>query len=106
MLQQLLDGARYELEILSGAMLTAELVARIGETSPAMICIAAVATGGQTQTRLSLQAIAGKVCPISRLPSVNEGDGGEDGDSILAVGADKIGITMIKARAGNPIVPN
>ena len=51
MLQQLLDGAKYELEILSGAMLTAEVVARIGETSPAMICIAAVAPGGQTQTR-------------------------------------------------------
>jgi hypothetical protein len=45
MFRQLLDCSKYEVEIMSDAMLTAEVVARIGEKSPAMICIAAVPPG-------------------------------------------------------------
>src|SRR5678816_4195647 len=51
MFRQLLDCTRYEVEIMSDTMLTAEVVAQIGEKSPAMICIAAVSPGGLAQTR-------------------------------------------------------
>jgi predicted PurR-regulated permease PerM len=41
MFRQLLDSTKYEVEIISNAVLTSEVVALIGEKSPAMICIAA-----------------------------------------------------------------
>ena len=97
MLQQMLDGAKYEFEILSGAMLTAEVVARIGETSPAMICIAAVAPGGQTQTRYLCKRLRARF-PNLKIAVGRWGMGSEDGDSILLAGADKVGITMIETR--------
>jgi predicted PurR-regulated permease PerM len=50
MFRQLLDSSRYEVEIMSDAMLTAEVVARI-EKGPAMICIAALPPGGLVQAR-------------------------------------------------------
>ena len=71
MFRQLLDGTRYEVEIMSDAMLTAEVVARIGEKSPAMICIAAVPPGGLAQTRYLCKRLRARF-PNPRLRS---GDG-------------------------------
>jgi len=97
MFRQVLDGTKYEVEIMSNAMLAAEVVARIGETSPAMICIAAVAPGGQTQTRYLCKRLRARF-PNLKIAVGRWGIGSEDGDSILAAGADKIGITMIETR--------
>ena len=51
MFRHLFDSTRYEVELMSDAVLSSEVVALIGEKSPAMICIAAVPPGGLAQTR-------------------------------------------------------
>ena len=51
MLRQLLDPARWEVEVLSLEMLSAELVALAGEKEPAVVCIGALPPGGLAHTR-------------------------------------------------------
>ena len=51
MLRQLLDPARWDVEVLSMDMLSAELVALAGEKEPAVVCIGALPPGGLAHTR-------------------------------------------------------
>jgi len=97
MFRQLLDGTKYEVEIMSDAMLTAEVVARIGEKNPAMICIAAVPPGGLSQTRYLCKRLRARF-PNLKIAVGRWGTGSEDSNSILLAGADKIGTTMIETR--------
>ena len=97
MFRQLLDSSRYEVEIMSDAMLTAEVVARIGEKSPAMICIAALPPGGLAQIRYLCKRLRARF-PDLKIAVGRWGIGGEDSDSILLAGADKVGTTMIETR--------
>jgi predicted PurR-regulated permease PerM len=95
MFRQLLDCTKYEVEIISDAMLTAEVVARIGEQSPAMICIAAVPPGGLAQTRYLCKRLRARF-PNLKIAVGRWGIGSEDSNSILLAGADKVGTTMIE----------
>jgi predicted PurR-regulated permease PerM len=97
MFRQLLDSTRYEVEIMSDAMLTAEVVARIGEKSPAMICIAAVPPGGLAQTRYLCKRLRARF-PDLKIAVGRWGTGSEDSNSILLAGADRVGTTMIETR--------
>jgi predicted PurR-regulated permease PerM len=97
MFRQLLDSSRYEVEIMSDAMLTAEVVARIGEKSPAVICIAAVPPGGLAQTRYLCKRMRARF-PNLKIAVGRWGTGGEDSNSILLAGADRVGTTMIETR--------
>ncbi|MEK6259967.1 MAG: AI-2E family transporter [Planctomycetota bacterium] len=51
MLQQLLDPARWEIEVTAPETLTSEIVARVAEDPPDMICIASLPPGGLAQAR-------------------------------------------------------
>ncbi len=51
MLQQLLDPARWEIEVTTPEMLTSEILARVAEDPPDMICIASLPPGGLAQAR-------------------------------------------------------
>src|SRR5215831_1250185 len=51
MLQQALDPQRFELEITKAALLTAEVLSLVEQTSPTLICIGLVPPGGFAQTR-------------------------------------------------------
>ena len=97
MLRQVLDGTKYEVEIVSDAMLTAEVVALIGEKSPAMICIAAVTPGGLAQTRYLCKRLRARF-PDLKIAVGRWGTGTEDSNSILLAGADKVGTTMVETR--------
>jgi predicted PurR-regulated permease PerM len=97
MFRQLLDSSRYEVEIMSDAMLTAEVVARIGEKSPAMICIAAVPPGGLAQTRYLCKRLRARF-PNLKIAVGRWGTGSEDSNTILLAGADRVGTTMIETR--------
>jgi len=97
MFRQLLDCTRYEVEIMSDAMLTAEVVAWIGEKSPAMICIAALPPGGLAQTRYLCKRLRARF-PNLKIAVGRWGIGTEDSNSILLAGADKVGTTMIETR--------
>lgn len=97
MFRQLLDSTRYEVEIMSDAMLTAEVVARIGEKGPAMICIAALPPGGLVQARYLCKRLRARF-PHLKIVVGRWGVGSEDSNSILIAGADRVGTTMIETR--------
>ena len=96
MLWKLLDGTKYEVEIMSDAMLTAEVVAVIGDKNPAVICISAVAPGGLAQTRHLCKRLRPRF-PDLKI-AVGRWGKTDDSDSILLAGADKIGTTIIETR--------
>ncbi len=98
MFRQLLDSTRYEVEIISDAMPTSEVVALIGEKSPAMICVASVPPGGLTQTRYLCKRLRARF-PNLKIAVGRWGTGGENSNNILlTAGADKVGTTMIETR--------
>ncbi len=97
MFRQLLDSTKYEVEIMSDAILTAEVVALIGEKNPAMICIAAVPPGGLAQTRYLCKRLRARF-PNIKIVVGRWGLGSEDSNSIRLAGADKVGTTMIETR--------
>ena len=51
MLRQLLAAKNCSMEVLSAAALAAEIIARVSEDNPALVCIAAVAPDGLAQVR-------------------------------------------------------
>jgi CheY-like chemotaxis protein len=97
MLRQLLEGTKYEVEIMTDAMLAGEVLARIGETSPAVICLAAVAPGGLAQTRYLCKRLRAGF-PNLKIAVGRWGVGSKDNDAILLAGADKVGTTTIETR--------
>jgi predicted PurR-regulated permease PerM len=97
MFRQLFDSTRYEVELMSDAVLSSEVVALIGEKSPAMICIAAVPPGGLAQTRYLCKRLRARF-PNLKIAVGRWGTGSEDSSSILIAGADKVGTTMIETR--------
>ena len=97
MFRQLLDPSRYEVEVMSDAVLTSEVVALIGEKSPAMIFISTVSPGGLAQTRYLCKRLRARF-PNLKIAVGRWGMGSEDRDSILLAGADRVGTTMIETR--------
>jgi len=97
MFRQLLDSTKYEVEVMSDAVLTSEIVAFIGEKSPSMIFIATVSPGGLAQTRYLCKRLRARF-PNLKIAVGRWGMGSEDSNSILLAGADRVGITMIETR--------
>ena len=97
MFRLLLDSTRYEVEVMSDAVLTSEIVAFIGEKSPSMIFIATVSPGGLAQTRYLCKRLRARF-PNLKIAVGRWGMGSEDSNSILLAGADRVGITMIETR--------
>jgi len=97
MFRQLLDPSRYEVEVMSDAVLTSEVVALIGEKNPAMIFIATVSPSGLAQTRYLCKRLRARF-PNLKIAVGRWGMGSEDRDSILLAGADRVGTTMIETR--------
>jgi predicted PurR-regulated permease PerM len=95
MIRQLLDSTRYEVEIIPDAMLTGEVVARIGEKNPAMILVAAVAPGGLAQTRYLCKRVRARF-PNLKIAVGRWGTETDDSDSMVLAGADKVGTTMVE----------
>lgn len=97
MFRQLLDSTRYEIEVMSDAMLTSEVVALIGEKSPAMIFIATVSPGSLAQTRYLCKRLRVRFRNL-KIAVGQWGIGCEDSNSILLAGADRVGTTIIESR--------
>ena len=97
MFRQLLDCTRYEVEVMSDAVLTSEVVALIGEKCPAMIFIATVSPGGLAQTRYLCKRLRARF-PNLKIGVRQWGMGSEDSHSILLAGADRVGTTMLETR--------
>jgi CheY-like chemotaxis protein len=97
MFRQLLVSTRYEVEVMSDALLTSEVVALIGENTPAMIFIATVSPGGLAQTRYLCRRLRAGF-PNLKIAVGQWGMGSEDRNSIVLAGADRVGTTMIESR--------
>jgi hypothetical protein len=97
MFRQLLDSSRYEVEVISNALLASEVVPLITEKSPAIIFIATVSPGGLAQTRYLCKRLR-TVFPNLKIAVGRWGMGNEESDSILRAGADRVGKTMIETR--------
>ncbi len=97
MFRQLLDSSRYEVEIISNAVLTSEVVALIGEKSPAMICIAAIIPGGLAQARYLCKRLRARF-PNLKIVVGRWGTESEDSNGIVLAGADKVGTTIVETR--------
>jgi predicted PurR-regulated permease PerM len=96
MLRQLLDPARWDMEVLSTEMLSAELVGAAGEKAPAVVCIGALPPGGLARTRYLCKRLR------TRLPNVKIvvgrwglKDGVEQNqEQLLEAGADQVETTL------------
>lgn len=97
MIRQLLASTGYDVEVISDAMLTSEVVALIGEKSPALILITTVSPGGLAQTRYLCKRLRARF-PNLKIAVGQWGMGRDDRSSILLAGADKVGISMIETR--------
>jgi predicted PurR-regulated permease PerM len=100
MLRQLLDLARWEVEILSIDMLSAESVARAGEKEPAVVCIGALPPGGLAHTRYLCKRLRARL-PGARIVvgrwglqsnvEVNQ-------EQLKEAGADQVETTLLETR--------
>jgi hypothetical protein len=97
MFRQLLDCTKYEVEILSDAMLASEVVDLIGKKNLAMIFIATVSPGGLPQTRYLCKRLRSRF-PHLKIAVGRWATGSKDSNIILLAGADKVGTTMAETR--------
>jgi predicted PurR-regulated permease PerM len=100
MLQQLLGPARWDMEIVSAEMLTAELLERVAEHEPAAICIGALPPGGLAHTRYLCKRLR------ARFPEVKvvvgrwglKGNVEQNREQLRQVGADLAATTLLETR--------
>jgi hypothetical protein len=98
MFRQLFDSAKFEFELISDAVLTSEVVALIGEKSPAMIFIATVLPSGLAPTRYLCKRLRARF-PNLKIAVGQWAMGSQDSSKILlSAGADRVGTTMIETR--------
>lgn len=100
MLGQLLDPARWEVEILSVEMLSSELVARAGEKAPAVVCIGALPPGGLAHTRYLCQRLRARL-PDTKIVVGRWGlkaSVRENLEQLREAGADEMDVTLLKTR--------
>jgi hypothetical protein len=99
MLQQVLDPARYAVELLGASMLTAEVVSRVQQSQVQLICLGALAPGGMAHTRYLCKRL--RACfPALKIVVGRWGSPGNSPDSqelLRQAGADAVGTTLHEA---------
>jgi hypothetical protein len=78
--------------------LTSEVIARITEKKPALICIASLPPDGLAQTRSLCKRVRLQFPNIKILIGRWGNDSNGSTDNLLLAGADKVGKTMIESR--------
>ena len=102
MLRQLLNPQRWELEILSGDLLSAELVAEAASRQPLVVCIAALPPAGLARCRYLLKRLRLQL-PQARIVvgrwggQVNNMD--QNREQLLACGADEVDFNLLETRS-------
>ena len=100
MLQNLLDPARWNLEVIAPETLTAELLEKVAEKQPALVCLAATPPGGLAHTRYLCKRLRARfpdlkilVCRWDYEASTQSNPG-----QLLEAGADSIATTLLETR--------
>ena len=101
MLENLLDPARWNLEVIAPETLTAELLEKVAEKQPALVCLAATPPGGLAHTRYLCKRCGARF-PDLRDPRVPLGLASEHDAQIPGqlreAGADSISATLLETR--------
>jgi predicted PurR-regulated permease PerM len=101
MLQHLLDPARWEVEIASPHLLVSEALSLVETRTPAVVCIGALASGGQaSHTRHLCKRLRARFPALRILVGRWGSQGVTDGIRHLmrAAGADQVGTTLVETR--------
>jgi predicted PurR-regulated permease PerM len=100
MLGQLLDPTRWEMDVLSTEMLSAEMVALAGEKMPAVVCIGALPPGGLAHTRYLCKRLRARL-PAARIVVGRWGLRGNvdlNQEQLREAGADQVDTTLRDTR--------
>jgi hypothetical protein len=100
MLRQLLDPAKWEMEVCGVEMLSSELVARAEETQPAVICIGSVPMGGLARCRYLCKRLRARV-PDARIVVGRWGlkaNFEQNQEQLREAGADQVDATLLETR--------
>ena len=100
MLRQLLDPARWDMEVLSIDMLSAESVDRAEDKEPAVVCIGALPPGGLAHTRYLCKRLRVRL-PAARIVVGRwglKGDLEENQEQLREAGADRVETALLETR--------
>jgi hypothetical protein len=100
MLKQLLDPEKWEVELLSLDLLSAEVIALVGDKRPPIVCIGALPPGGLAHTRYLCKRLR------ARLPEAKilvgrwglVGDLERNQEQLREAGADRVETTLLATR--------
>jgi len=100
MFQQVCDPTCYEVELLPVELLPADVVARVAQTPPALLCIGAVTPGGVARTRYLYKRLRARLpeIPIVVGRWVATAHTAEDLVLLHAAGIEQVGTTLQETR--------
>jgi predicted PurR-regulated permease PerM len=100
MLQQLLDPARWEVEVVATTFLAGELVTRLEERPPAVLVIGSLPPGGLAHTRYLCKRIRGRFADLKVIVGrwIEASAVEPARDPLRETGADKIDATLLQVR--------
>jgi predicted PurR-regulated permease PerM len=98
MLWHVLDPARYELVRLPDETLASEVIDHIAAKGPSLVCIASLPPGGLAQTRYLCKRLRGRFPDLKIIVGRWGSRSDNNGESLIAAGADKIGTTLAETR--------
>lgn len=100
MLRQLLDPAKWDVEVTAVETLTSELVARAVEEVPAVICIGALPPGGLSHTRYLCKRLHARLTDVKILVGRwgLKGNVESNREQLKEAGADQLATTLLETR--------
>jgi hypothetical protein len=100
MLRQLLDPARYDVEVISARALASEMTAIVAERDAPLVCVSVLAPGGLAQARYICKRLRAQSAAVKILIGqwVFPAGPGKTAHSLLAAGADQVGTTLLQTR--------
>jgi predicted PurR-regulated permease PerM len=100
MLRQILDPARYQVEVISARALASEMTAIVAESDAPLVCVSVLPPGGLAQARYlckRLRALFPSIkIVVGQWVSSEELDGTPA--SLVSAGADQVGTTLLQTR--------
>ena len=108
MLRQLLDPAKWEVEVAAVETLTADLVAQVAEQAPALVCIGALPPGGLAHARYLCKKLRARFPEVKIIVGRWGLTGGVEAnrEQLQDAGADLTATTMLETRSQlNSLLP-
>jgi predicted PurR-regulated permease PerM len=100
MLRQVLDAARYDVEIISARALASEMIAVVAERDAPLVCVSVLPPGGLAKARYLCKRLRALFPSIKIV--VNQWVSSEELDgtpgSLVSAGADQVGTTLLQTR--------